>query len=108
VRHPSFFSSQPELSLLTQRLYSTDPITTGREELGFCKLYADLPDAITEGSSRIHTASWFGKEFLRLEISGLVDTEPSQAPAHSLRPWTHREWAWSLPLPSFDLSGFQR
>ncbi|ORY90094.1 hypothetical protein BCR35DRAFT_343619 [Leucosporidium creatinivorum] len=67
----------------------TDPITTGREELGFCKLYADLPDAITEGSSRIHTASWFGKQFLRLEIPGLQDNDVSEAPAHSPRPWTH-------------------
>lgn len=76
---------------LTLCLLSTDPITTGREELGFCKLYAELPDGKTEGGSRVHTASWLGKEFMHLEIPGLVDTDTQAAPARSPRSWGHRE-----------------
>ncbi|SGZ27186.1 BQ5605_C025g10075 [Microbotryum silenes-dioicae] len=69
--------------------YSTDPITTGREELGFPKLGAELPDGIIEGSNRTHTASWFGAEFMRLELSGLLDKPVEEAPAHHPRAWTH-------------------
>ncbi|SCV70055.1 BQ2448_1449 [Microbotryum intermedium] len=67
----------------------TDPITTGREELGFSKLWAELPDGLIEGTNRTHTASWFGEEFMRLELSGLVDKPVEEAPAHHPRAWTH-------------------
>lgn len=61
----------------------TDPITTGREELGFPKVWAELPDGSVsdEGKSRVQTASWFGFEFLRLEIRGLKEHDPTTAPA---------------------------
>lgn len=67
----------------------TDPITTGREELGFAKLWAELPDSLVEAHEstqgkrykRTHTASWFGYEFMRLELSGLKEHDPATAPA---------------------------
>lgn len=61
----------------------TDPITTGREELGFSKLWAELPDgAVSEdGKTRVHTASWYGYEFMKMELAGLKDHNPTTAPA---------------------------
>jgi hypothetical protein len=67
----------------------TDPITTGREELGFSKLWAELPDGKVEGSSRTHTAGWFGYEFMRLELHNLKQHDPKTAPALSKREFTH-------------------
>lgn len=58
----------------------TDPITTGREELGFCKLWAELPDGEVREKGRTHTASWLGFEFLRLELDGLKEHDPATAP----------------------------
>lgn len=50
----------------------TDPITTGREELGFPKVYAEIPNAIVSQKggveTRVHTLAWGGFEFLRLEM----------------------------------------
>jgi hypothetical protein len=90
----------------------TDPITTGREvsrrtgdrymplycthnactqELGFPKVWAELPDAEIKGQTRVHTASWFGHEFMRLELPNLKVQDKAQAPALSKRDWTHRE-----------------
>lgn len=63
----------------------TDPITTGREELGFPKVFADIPDGdITlngEEEKRVHTISWDGYEFLRLELSDLVSWPVESSPA---------------------------
>ncbi|POS70958.1 hypothetical protein DHEL01_v210646 [Diaporthe helianthi] len=67
----------------------TDPITTGREELGFPKIWAELPDGLAVskgdasggGETRVHTASWFGYEFMRLEIRNLKEHDPATAPA---------------------------
>lgn len=70
----------------------TDPITTGREELGFPKLWAELPDGKVneEGNKRVHTASWFGFEFLRIEITNLKEHDPKTAPALTgSRTFTH-------------------
>ncbi|WWC64315.1 uncharacterized protein I303_106925 [Kwoniella dejecticola CBS 10117] len=66
----------------------TDPITTGREELGFCKLWAEIPDAKLVDGNLLHTASWFGTEFLRLEIPQLSFKPIDQAPGFGVRPYT--------------------
>jgi len=79
----------------------TDPITTGREELGFSKLWAELPDAILHDSSRTHTASWFGTEFMRLDLPNLVVTDLSQAPSLHPREWTHRKPHFSCRPQSY-------
>jgi hypothetical protein len=64
----------------------TDPIITGREELGFSKLYAELPPARMFGDTARVTASWLEFPFLDMEITGLVQTPlnpsaPAAAPA---------------------------
>lgn len=67
----------------------TDPITTGREELGFCKVWAEMPDGATVDGKWIQTASWFGEEFMRLTIPNLKDRPVETSPAFKPRPWTN-------------------
>jgi hypothetical protein len=59
----------------------TDPIITGREELGFSKLYAELPPARMLGDSARVTASWLEFPFLEMELSGLAPVQLPAAPA---------------------------
>ncbi|OTA99249.1 hypothetical protein M426DRAFT_27709 [Hypoxylon sp. CI-4A] len=59
-----------------------DPIISGREELGFPKLFADL--AISEAQGSYHmSASWQGSRFADFSVEGLREAEgnaPSLAP----------------------------
>lgn len=50
-----------------------DPILTGREELGFSKLYAQIPEPIILGNTYRASASWEGFRFFELEASDLAD-----------------------------------
>ena len=50
-----------------------DPIITGRDDLGFGKLYCELPDFQIDENQAIATASWDGCEFARLELTGKRD-----------------------------------
>jgi len=53
-----------------------DAIMTGREELGFPKLFADIPEMTrdqTRGSA-CGQASWFGHRFVDIEVHGLTET----------------------------------
>ena len=59
----------------------TDPIITGREELGFSKLYAELPPARMFGDSARMTASWLEFPFLELELTGLTSVAVPPPPA---------------------------
>lgn len=51
----------------------TDPIITGREELGFAKVYAELPEPRFYNGGAHVTASWMGFKFLDLHVSGLEE-----------------------------------
>jgi hypothetical protein len=55
----------------------TDPIITGREELGIAKLYAEIPPLEDNGESAVSRASWLGFEFLQMQ---LTDLRSRQAP----------------------------
>ncbi|KAG7530451.1 hypothetical protein FFLO_05050 [Filobasidium floriforme] len=66
----------------------TDPISTGREELGFSKVWAELPDPKEEDGKLVHTASWFGTEFLRMEIPKIASKPVEESPAFRERPFT--------------------
>ncbi len=57
-----------------------EPILSGREELGFNKVYCELPEPMTVGNNRVCRASWDGYEFFRMKISGLSDASPPKAP----------------------------
>ena len=59
----------------------TEPILSGREELGWNKIYADLPPARQAPQGQVHEAQWQGFRFLRLTLSGLEPLEPVLPPA---------------------------
>jgi hypothetical protein len=50
-----------------------DPIVTGREELGFAKLYADLPAPTIAGDRYAALAAWRNFRFFDLQIADLID-----------------------------------
>ena len=58
-----------------------EPILSGREELGFNKLYADLPAPEQVGTTRSCRASWDGHGFFRMRLHGLAPAKPPKAPA---------------------------
>jgi hypothetical protein len=54
----------------------TDPILTGRDELGIPKIYAEIPPLAVAGiNSYVARASWLGFEFVRMEIRPDARTE---------------------------------
>jgi len=57
-----------------------DAITTGREELGFPKLFADIPDVrLDPASGRIAgQASWMDFRFFELEMHGFEEVQPTE------------------------------
>lgn len=60
-----------------------DPIIRGREELGFSKIFCDLPEPrICRGE--IHcTASWKGYRFFDMHLTGMTETSPEDLAADS-------------------------
>jgi len=57
----------------------TDPILTGRDELGIPKIYAEIPPLAVNGiNAYVARASWLGFEFARMEIRlhAPIDGEP--------------------------------
>ncbi len=69
------------LTVLWENL--ADPIVTGREELGYAKIYCELPmPTVLRGDHHI-TASWLGFRFLDMRISDLQPASP-QSPSKSL------------------------
>ncbi len=77
VTFPAVFKGEkdlvrgPFLSVLWENL--ADPIITGREELGFSKIYCELPEPrITRGEAQA-VAGWLGFNFLDIGLSNLVE-----------------------------------
>ncbi len=68
----------PFLSVLWEN--RVEPILTGREELGYPKLYCELPAMREVHGSRHFEACMDGHTFIRLRLSALA---PAQAPAAS-------------------------
>ena len=54
------------LTVLWENL--TDPILTGREELGFSKIYCELPEPLTFKGETHCTASWLGFKFMDMHV----------------------------------------
>lgn len=73
----------PFLTVLWENL--TDPILTGREQLGFAKIYCELPDpAVCRGETHV-TAHWLGFRFLDMKLRNMqpvdrADYPPAPAP----------------------------
>ena len=57
------------LTVLWENL--TDPILTGREEIGFSKIYCELPTPTTLRGQHHVIASWLGFKFLDLQVHDL-------------------------------------
>lgn len=69
----------PFLSVMWENL--ADPILSGREELGYAKLYAELPEPRVLRGHHHFTAGWLGHPFFRLELHGLTPAAPPTASA---------------------------
>jgi len=59
---------------------AADPIITGREELGYPKVFADIPDLEILDGTVTASASWGGFTFLRLTVTGLAPDASAVAP----------------------------
>ncbi len=57
-----------------------DPIMTGREELGYAKIYADMPAPVVIGSNYSAVATWQGFRFFEIEASDLSETSERAEP----------------------------
>lgn len=85
VTFPATFSGERDrvsgtfLSVLWENL--ADPIITGREELGFSKIYCELPEPTVLRGRHHATASWLGFTFLDLEVHGLRQQSPEEIAA---------------------------
>lgn len=83
VRFPATFQGTRDratgsfLSVLWENL--ADPILSGREELGFAKLWCELPAPRIFRDKVACTASWLSHRFLELEVAGLEEA-PAAAP----------------------------
>ena len=69
------------LTVLWENL--TDPILTGREELGFSKIYCELPDPLTFNGETHCTASWMGFKFMDMHVRATeaVPIPPASPPS---------------------------
>lgn len=65
-----------------------DPILTGREELGWAKLYAQIPEPLILGEDYRGSAGWDGFRFLDFEIAGCRDEAP--APGKPVASFHHK------------------
>jgi hypothetical protein len=57
-----------------------DPIITGREELGFAKIYAEIPPPVVIGDSYSAIAAWQGFRFFEIETSDMIEAKAEPAP----------------------------
>jgi hypothetical protein len=54
-----------------------DPILTGRDELGWAKIYADIPDAVVDSDRWRASASWEGFTFLDINAGEFAPATPA-------------------------------
>lgn len=90
VKVPAIFASRKGnvegdfLVVLWENL--ADPVLSGREELGYAKLWCDIEETVRLGDSRRYVGQWLGHTFSEVELSGL---EPDETPAKNRRPMLH-------------------
>lgn len=61
----------PFLSVLWENL--ADPIITGREDIGFSKIYCEIPEPRFVSGGAASAANWLGFNFLDFEVNNLVE-----------------------------------
>ena len=69
----------PFLTVLWENL--CDPICSGREEIGFSKMYCELPDPWEFDGTTRFTASWLGFTFCNMELSNMKPIPVQEPPA---------------------------
>ena len=67
----------PLLLVLWENL--TDPILTGREQLGFSKIYCELPEPVVHGGETHCTASWLGFRSLDIKVTEMEEIPVTNA-----------------------------
>ena len=83
----------------------TDPILTGREELGVAKIYCELPEPRIHQGVTHCMASWMGFKFLDMTLSNLTPVSAGPAAANDAPPedgilhykYMPRTGAWGEP-----------
>jgi hypothetical protein len=61
-----------------------EPIMTGREELGYAKIYCELPEPRKRRSETIFEASWLGFTFAKLRFRGTGEPPAATTPPRPL------------------------
>lgn len=69
------------LTVLWENL--TDPILTGREEIGFSKIYCELPEPKIYRGETACQASWMGFKFMDLTVKNMVSVKMDDASVSS-------------------------
>jgi hypothetical protein len=67
----------PFLTVLWENL--ADPIITGREELGFSKIYCELPEPRISRGEAHAVAGWLGFNFMDLSVKNLTQKPVDEA-----------------------------
>lgn len=87
VRFPAAYRGKtdrvegPFLSVLWENM--TDPIVTGRDELGYSKLFADIHEPALLGRQEYHGASWQGHRFVDVALSNLEEGDVPEVLANT-------------------------
>ncbi len=71
------------LTVLWENL--ADPIITGREDLGFAKIYCEIPEPRIVGGETRFSAGWLGFTFMDLVLRDLEAIAPEEAAAQAER-----------------------
>lgn len=100
VKFPATFRTGTEviegdfLAVLWENL--ADPIISGREELGFAKLWCDIDETVRIGHRRKFAAGWLGHKFLEMEVEGLRE---ASGPIPARRPLLHYKYVPKTGCP---------
>jgi hypothetical protein len=79
-----------------------DPILTGRDELGWCKINADIPDLREQDGTWTSTAAWEGYPFFEAQAEGLRPADGSSDPAPLLfQKYVPRTGEWGTADASY-------
>ncbi len=90
VRWPAVFKGKVDevkgtfLSILWENL--ADPIITGREDLGFSKIYCELPEPMVMAGQAHCIASWLGFKFMDLKVRNLKELGAVEVAAMAKKP----------------------
>jgi hypothetical protein len=77
----------------------TEPIITGREELGFAKLYCELPEPRELDGELHYFAAWDKHVFIRLTLSELADAAPAAAASRPADGVLHHRYVPRVSAP---------